>query len=1263
MKETIYHHYFIKKLTVQQQKILCALAYLGNYYHTHLSQEKFLKWIDTDRQDYKNMFNELSTKGWLVEEVIHQGAVPIPLVNPKRMLEILDFLLTDQPNWKAEIEGLIQSVSPFKLFENLVLAFFESETLDDTSVLPRLCNMLEEGQSIGREMLALFRYYSHGEFNPVDCGSTAYTYILLGLRFLHLDEIDKASSMWEHALSLNGNRLFHNPLTLYFLMAQNAKTGQIGQKHMRSFLQSKHQQSINEVPAIILAEFHLSKTHQPSFWRLDEYLQQGKQPYHRINLTIGLMLARLFDYDVPLDMDTEINPNHMILRHEFQCVLPLEPTEASFLQAAYGNVIAFDHIPTASWQQSLNDLIECCKHDGVSHPYVKSRKSRLVYLINGTTVSLRRQYSNADGEWDKCKRIQPKEYSASMPEMSESDIAIYNRCKGNMLCIGLEDTLPFLVGSDRVLAGFLPPYKQVSVKHIQPTLIIEKEDANLLLTTNFPNSAFLTCGKTDFIIKHDELRYDIIHISNIQERYFRGLLLHPKLPMEAKEKLKYLVSQPDFPIVCLSNDVPGMNTYSIVKGSNNITIRITPRRNGELHLSFVCYPLQGGSESFSPGIGTRLYSDNNGDKWYSVLRNLDAECNAVQKTKSVLSSVCRRSVHTPDDTISLQQLLDVLFHWHSTKSCPFTIEWEKGTSICVRNSNIATNTLHLALINVSWFCLRGKIRFDEDYYLDICDLLMAMDRKKIGEYYQVDERTYIRLTNALKKQIEDIKRLATRSNGNVLIPVARAQELASMDMSALTIESDEQLANLEERIRNSYRMKIDVPPGLNATLRSYQKAGFEWMARLDSWGAGACLADDMGLGKTVQTITMLLHKSGLGPSLVVAPAAVMYNWADEISQFAPSLNPIILRDHAERDIVLMNLKSCDVLLTSYSMLVNMRESLLTIQWNIVCLDEAHVIKSVHTEIAKTVLQLKAGTRLALTGTPLQNKAIDIWTISQFLNPGLLGEHCSFYSQYASTPQKVELMRRILSPFILRRTKKEVLHELPSKTEIMIRTEMSSQEAAVYEAVRQKAESAIRMSNNKVKSVFSHILKARMAACCVSLLHPDIEVPSSKLEKLVFLVRDLTSQGKKVLVFSQFVSFLEKAKEHLYNNGFPCLIYTGQQKAGIRKSVLHDFKCGSTQILLLSLQAGGVGLNLTEACVVIHLDAWWNPAIEHQANDRVYRIGQNQNVLVYHLIARNTVEENIIRLHYRKINMAESILKGTSTCLSLSADEVMSLIKK
>lgn len=458
MKDNSRHTTFTKKLTIQQQKLLCALTYLGKYYHTHLSKDRLLEWMETNIQTHNNTLNELYTKGWLVEELPHQGAVPILLVNPKRLIEILDFLLTNQPNWKKEIEGLVPNVSSFKLFENLALAVFESDILDDTAVLYRICNLLEENKSIGHEMLALFRYYSHGEFNPIDGGSTAYTYILLGLRFMHQGDLDKASSMWSHALSLNGKQLFKNPLTLYFFMALSARTGPTGQKYQKSFLQSKHQQSLNAVPSILLAEYHQSKTRQPSFWKLAEYLRLGKLPYHRVNLSIGLMLARLFDYDVPLDIDSEAHPNHMILRHEFQCILPLDPSEANALQVIYGKVVAFDHIPAASWQQNLNDLIELCKQGAGTSSAIKCRKAGLIYLVNGTSISIRKQFCNTKGEWDVCKRISPKEYTASMPEMDERDIVIYNRCKSNMLCIGACSN----AYGERTCSVFLAVFKPIS---------------------------------------------------------------------------------------------------------------------------------------------------------------------------------------------------------------------------------------------------------------------------------------------------------------------------------------------------------------------------------------------------------------------------------------------------------------------------------------------------------------------------------------------------------------------------------------------------------------------------------------------------------------------------------------------------------------------------------------------------------------------------------------------------------------------------------
>lgn len=1263
MKETPHHSKSVSGLPIVQQKILCAMAYLGRNYHLHLPLDQILSWVEVEEPLYKDHIRILCSKGWLVEEKNHLDGTSVLLVNPRKLPEVLDFLLCTHTEWKAEIESLTPHFSPFKAFEDLLMAFFNADIIDSCNILPRVCQSLTEKQGTAREMLSLFRYYSHGEFSPIERGTTAYTFILYGLRYQHQGDNKKAASMWAHALKLNGDRLFRNPLTLYLLMASHAKGGEEGIKSLQSFLQDKHKHPLDAVPAIILAEYYASKSRYPSSWRLSEYLRHCNQPYHRLKLMMGLLLARMFGFDIPLDVDTELMPNHRILRHEFQCVIPLDAGEIISLKKKFGKVAGFSSIPSASWQQNLEELIENCKTGSTLNLGLNGKKGRIIYLINGSSVSVRHQFCNAKGEWDTCKRIQLYEYTASMPEMNEMDIAIYNNCKGNMLQLGLENTLPFLVGSDRVFTGILPPYKPVSIRNVIPALVVEKAEDGLMISSNFPPEEFLRCGKTEFIIRRDEKSYDVIHIQHAQEPYFRKLLSHPKLPFEAKPKLKILASMPSLPICIMSGDLPAMNTFSFINGREDITIRITPRRNGDFDISFVCYPLKGGKVAFTPGIGNSLYSDTDGSKFYCINRNHDNEILALESMKSKLSAIFKRTVRLSEDTISRVQLFDFLTFWHEKGGNAFTLEWPAGGRIAIHDNSTMTNSLYLSHISTTWFQLQGRVYIDEEYYLDICELLAVLKRKPINSYYPVDERTYIRLSHCLEKQLKAVGHIATRNDSTVMIPSVRAAELVSLGNKNLSIDGDEQFCLLQQRIKDAHAAKFDIPSGLNATLRSYQKAGFEWMARLDHWGAGGCLADDMGLGKTVQTVTMLLYKAELGVSMVVSPAAVLYNWADEISRFAPSLNPIVLRDQPDRTTTLSLLKACDVLLVSYSMLVNMSEDLLPVEWNMVCLDEAHVIKSAKTEMAKVVLRLKARTRLALTGTPLQNKAIDIWSVFHFLNPGLLGEHSSFYSYYASNPLQQERLRKVLSPFILRRTKKEVLHELPPKTDIIIRTEMNPQEAAVYEAVRKKAELAISISDGNIRSIFSHIISARMAACTASLLHPDIDVPSSKLEKLMLLIGDLTAQEKKVLVFSQFIPFLKMAGERLSADGHSCLLYTGMQDSKKRQEIIQRFKSGEVEVLLISLQAGGVGLNLTEACAVIHLDVWWNPAIEQQATDRVYRIGQKENVTVYHLVARNTIEEKIVRLHHRKLNLASSILDGTDACLNMSPDDITNILKK
>lgn len=652
-----YNSRSIAGMSVAHKKILCAWAYLGKHYHTQLQIEKLLSWIDSDMKQYKNITNELQAKAWLEEDVAYLDGCPILLVNPIRLSEIIDFLLTSHQEWKSEIESLIPHFSSFRNFENLLMSFFDADIIDSSSVLPRFCQCLAEKQEVAHEILSLFRYYSHGEFAPVDGVTTAYTFILYGLRYRHLGDYKKAAAMWTQALALNGNKWFRNPLTLYLLMASYAEGGESGIKLLRSFLQDKHKHPLEAVPTIILAEYYASKSRHPSAWRLTEYLHHCNQPYHRLKLMMRLLLARMFGFDIPLDIDTEFIPKHRILRHEFQCMLPLDAAEIISLKKIFGEVAGFSSVPTASWQQNLDELIESCKAGSHMSVVTRSRKTRIIYLINGSSVSIRRQFCNANGEWDICKRIQLHEYTASMPEMNETVIAIFNNCKGNMLHLGLEDTLPFLVGSDRIFTGILPPYKPVSVRNDIPALVIEKLGDELMLTSNFSPLEFLRGGKTDFIIRQDEKTYDVIHIQHSQEPYFRRLLSQPKLPLEAKAKLKVLVSQPNLPICILSSNLSGMNTFSFTNGNEDITIRIIPRRNNDFDISLVCYPLKGGKVFFSSGISSQLYTDCNGSKFYCIHRNLNNELSALEKVKGMLSVLLKRTVQSSEDSITRIQLL------------------------------------------------------------------------------------------------------------------------------------------------------------------------------------------------------------------------------------------------------------------------------------------------------------------------------------------------------------------------------------------------------------------------------------------------------------------------------------------------------------------------------------------------------------------------------------------------------------------------------
>ena len=472
--------------------------------------------------------------------------------------------------------------------------------------------------------------------------------------------------------------------------------------------------------------------------------------------------------------------------------------------------------------------------------------------------------------------------------------------------------------------------------------------------------------------------------------------------------------------------------------------------------------------------------------------------------------------------------------------------------------------------------------------------------------------------------------------------------------------------------------KVAAPAGLQATLRDYQADGLAWMQFLRDHDLAGILADDMGLGKTVQTLAHILVEKEAGrlthPALVIAPTSLMGNWQDEAAKFAPSLKVLLLqgKDRAQQ---FDQIDQCDLVLTTYALLPRDEETLREHDFHLVILDESHYIKNTRSKAAQSAGLLRARHRLCLSGTPLENHLGELWSQFHFLLPGLLGDEKTFNTQFRhpierqDDPLRRMLLNRRIKPFLLRRTKDNVAKELPPKTEMVRKVELTGPQRDLYETVRLAMDQKVREEIDKKGVARSQIvilealLKLRQVCCdprlVKSLPAKKQSAGSAKLLDLMQMVEDLLDEGRKILVFSQFTSMLELIEEELESRDIPYALLTGETKD--RGAQVAAFQQGAVPIFLISLKAGGVGLNLTAADTVIHYDPWWNPAAENQATDRAWRIGQDKPVFVYKLIAKGTLEEKIQLLQQKKSELAQSILaEGEAQKMALTQEDLQQI---
>ncbi|MGB6138215.1 MAG: DEAD/DEAH box helicase, partial [Shewanella sp.] len=532
----------------------------------------------------------------------------------------------------------------------------------------------------------------------------------------------------------------------------------------------------------------------------------------------------------------------------------------------------------------------------------------------------------------------------------------------------------------------------------------------------------------------------------------------------------------------------------------------------------------------------------------------------------------------------------------------------------------------------------------------------------------------------IKPLISIIQELFNRhSDEQLTIPRNRAHILNDLSASDVRLLNGERVRNLAAKLAEFKGVTaVDLPTGLHATLRDYQKQGFDWLCFLKEYQLGGILADDMGLGKTIQTLAFLLkakqeatqHRT----SLIVCPTSLVGNWLKEANKFAPSLNVVVIHGN-KRQPLLEQIDDFDVVVTTYPLMLRDEAIYSDYVFDHIILDEAQQIKNAQAKVTQVIKTLKGKFRLCLSGTPLENHLGELKSLMDFCLPGLLGQHTYFNKEFrgpiekqADVEKSVLLSKRI-SPFMLRRTKKEVVSELPEKTEIIQTLELEKDQRNLYESIRLVMEKKLRELFAKKGVSSSHIefldalLKLRQACCdprLVKLEQAQHVKDNAKLTWLIQNLPEMIEEGRKILIFSQFTGMLALIEDELKTLGIRYSKLTGQTLD--RQPQIDAFQEGDNSVFLISLKAGGTGLNLTAADTVIHFDPWWNPAAERQATDRAHRIGQLNPVFVYKLIAQGTVEEKIQEMQQHKQGLADSILSdGTQGPWQGNAEDLLALL--
>jgi SNF2 family DNA or RNA helicase len=932
------------------------------------------------------------------------------------------------------------------------------------------------------------------------------------------------------------------------------------------------------------------------------------------------------------------------------------------------------------WQRQLSALMQLSGMRPAGED--KTIVRRLVWHLDykserSIDISPLEQKRDAHGKWTKgrpvsLKRLlnEPDAFPFLTSQDKQAVLSIekessYSYYGGSTYEINEQQALPALIGHPAVFWANTPGVR-VELLRADPELLVHKHDSRLSIKLHpqiDPHNR-----STILVEKETPTRLRIIQITE-QHRQISAILNGElTIPREAERHVLDMISA-IAPLITVQSDVGQSDSMQQIDADDRIHALLLPYQSG-LKLQLRVRPLGDSGSYYMPGQGSEsLITELNGTP-VQAKRTLSLEREKAQQLIAACP-VLEKAELTHDEWFleDTEEALELLLQLKVQEE-QIKVSWPEGEKFKLASSQGLDNEylqFHIQK-DRDWFAVSGELQLDESRVLDLQKLLDLV-RRSPGRFVALGENEFVALTEEFHRRLTDLAEFSERQG-----KTARIHPLASFVLEDLgqEAEADDHWKEHLKRLHALDDLNPKVPSTLQAELRDYQQEGFRWLSRLAHWGVGACLADDMGLGKTVQMLAILLERASSGPALVVAPTSVCTNWITESERFSPSLN-ILLFGPGDRSAQLANLKPFDLLIVSYGLLQQESERFAEVQWSTVVLDEAQAIKNANTLRSQAVMALSSGFKIAATGTPLENHLGELWNLFRFINPGLLGSLKQFNERYAGPierqqdPQARHRLRRLIQPFILRRLKSQVLSELPARTEITLDIELSPEERTFYEALRRSAVEHLDNLGNmppaqRQLKVFAEMMKLRRACCNPNLVAPELKLTSSKLAMFGNLVQELIENKHKALVFSQFVDHLTIIREYLDTEGISYQYLDGSTPIQQRQKRVTAFQAGEGDLFLISLKAGGTGLNLTAADYVIHMDPWWNPAVEDQASDRAHRMGQQRPVIIYRLVTQHTIEESIVSLHAHKRDLADSLLEGSDFASRMSTQDMISLLQ-